>query len=252
MAVGSLLLLAGFTRYTATIWADFPLMVEASARKAPTSARAQAQYAIMLYNVQRYEEALQVLDNAIENVPGHRPLLLVNRLVMLCNRGMLSSNDFAAVSGVLSSLVYDPRSVKPYLALSSAVLEGHCPDVSPEDLRTMYVNMSQVPQNANPQSLGYSEIKYYIGLADVHLDEPARAVVEFEASLQANPRADHAMTMAAYLATNKYFAEALYLSNKALSQLQADAGDGKPLARVSASTIREFQAAVRIEMDAVR
>ena len=49
-AVAITLILGGFLRYSATVWQSYPSMVEASARKAPTSARAQAQYATQLFN----------------------------------------------------------------------------------------------------------------------------------------------------------------------------------------------------------
>lgn len=248
----ALLLFTGFTRYSATIWADYPSMVEASAHKAPTSARAQTQYAIDLYNAQRYEEALQVFDDAIQNVPVHRPLLLVNRLTMLCNRDSLTANEFERVSGVLSGLAYDPRSVRVYLELTSAVFDGRCPALSADNLRPMFVNMLQVSQNSSPQSLAYSEIKYFIGLTDIQLNHPARAVAAFEESLQANLRTDHAMTMANQLASNGYFEEALYMSGKALTQVEAAVREGNQTRRVSENEIMQFQAAMRSEMDAAR
>lgn len=240
----TLLVLAGFTRYSATVWADYPSMVAASAQKAPTSARAQAQQAVNLFNAQQYDEALQVIDRAIQNNANDRPLLLVNRLIILCNRGILAATDFEQVSTVLSLVPYDPRSIKVYTALASAVVEGRCPDVSTDALKAMFVDMLQLPYNGDAQSLGYSQIKYFVGFADVHRGEPSQAVRAFEESLQSRPGASHAMIMAAHLATGGYFDEALYFSDLALSQVGVNSQRVVQGLRVNESDIHEFRAVV--------
>jgi tetratricopeptide (TPR) repeat protein len=249
---GVLLILAGFTRYSATVWQDFPGMVEASARKAPTSARAQAQYATILFNSQRYDESLQVLDRAIENIPGNNPLLLINRVIVLCNLGILDSGEFERVAGVLSDIVYDVRSIKLYTTFTASVAAKRCPDVSIGSLRPMFEDMLRVKHNADPHSLAYSHIKYFVGLVNVHLEEPDNALISFTESLQAEAGAEHAMSMAAFMATNEYYEEALLLSDQALLHLgtgQEGAIAGPP---VSESSIREFQATVRAEIEAAR
>ncbi len=98
VAIAALLVLGSFTRYSATVWQTFPSIVEASARKAPTSARAQAQYATQLFNAGRYEESLQVIDRAVEVIDTEDPLLLINRLIIHCQLGILSTSDFDNVA----------------------------------------------------------------------------------------------------------------------------------------------------------
>lgn len=114
----------------------------------------------------------------------------------------------------------------------------------------MFANMLFVPQNADPQSMQYSQIKYFIGFVDVHSGEPSQAAKAFEASLRARPGATHAMTMAAHLATAGYFEEALYFSDVALSQLDVESQGILRGARVYESDIRAFQAIVQADMDA--
>jgi len=249
-ALGALIVLGGFTRYSATVWRDFPSMVEASARKAPTSARAQAQYATILFNSQRYDESLHVLDQAIRDIPGDNPLLLVNRIIALCNLGMLNDNEFKRVAGVLSGIVYDVRSIKLHTTFAAAVAGNRCPDVSMGSLRLMYEHMMRLPHNADPHSLEYSHIQYFVGLVDVYLGDPASAVAAFEESLQAEAGANHAMTMAAFMATYEYYDEALYLSDLALSQLDSKRQRVSPGAPVSENSIRAFQAVVRADIEA--
>lgn len=248
-AIGMTTVFAGFTRYSATIWDNFPSMVEASARKAPTSARAQAQYATNLFNAQRYEESLQVIDRAIEILPNDNPHLLVNRLIILCNLRILDSKEYERVAGVLSGTSYDPRLLQVYTSFASAVAEGRCPDVSIGALRPMFVNMLHVLQNADQQSLAYSHLKYLLGFVDVYAGEPSRAVELFQESLQAQPGAGTAMAMAALLASNDHLEEALHLSELALSQLDADRKSTLRGARVSEADIRAFQAVVRADID---
>ena len=249
IALAAILVLAGFTRYSATVWQDFPAMVEASARKAPTSARAQAQYATILFNAQRYEESLQVIDRAIHIIPNDKPLLLVNRMIILCNLGFLNDPEFRRVATLLSAQLYDVRSMKLYTSLTSSVAQERCPDVSMGSLRSMYEDMFLLSNNADTQSLGYSHIKYFVGLASAYLGEPGKAVTAFEESLLAEPGAEHAMTMAAFMASNEYYDEALHLSDLALSQLDTIEQGVSRGATVTATGIQAFQRIVRTDIE---
>ena len=119
-------------------------------------------------------------------------------------------------------------------------------------LRRMHEDMLKVENKADPGSLAYSHIKYFIGLANVHLGEPDNAVLVFEESLRAEPRADNAMTMAARMAQSGYYSEALHLSELALSLLktrQRVMPQGTP---VSENGIREFQAVIRADIESDR
>lgn len=254
IAVGAcmLLILGSFTRYSASIWQTFPGIVEASARKAPTSARAQAQYATQLFNAQRYEESLQVIDAAVRNISSDHPLLLVNRLIIHCQMGVLSANDFNQVADVMSNSYYDGRSIELYTSLTESIVMGKCPEVSLSALRVMYEGMLLVPVNANPLSLGYSHIQYFIGFASVYSDELPRALAAFEESLRGRPGASHAMIMAAHLATNEYYDEALKFSDIALAQLDIENQGILGGARVTRSDVLHFQDVVRADIDALR
>ncbi|MBT8102163.1 MAG: glycosyltransferase family 39 protein [Gammaproteobacteria bacterium] len=249
IAIGVSLLLAGFTRYSATVWESFPGIVEASARKAPTSARAQAQYAIQLFNAEQPEEALRVIDRAIENIADDHPLLLLNRLVILCNMNLLTAEEFERNAEVLSGQVYDVRSIRLFSTVIAAVEQQRCPGITTKALRPMFAGMLQVPQNADPMSKSYSHIKYFIGLVDSHMGEPARAVSAFEASLRAEPGTEEAMRMAADLASAGHLEEALYFSDLALDQFSADSGKILKQTRITEKDIRAFQAAVRADLE---
>jgi len=252
VAAGVMFLLGGFTRYSATVWQTFPGIIEASAHKAPTSARAQAQYATQLFNAQRYDESLQVIEEAVENIAIDHPLLLVNRLIIRCQMGVLSGSDFKRVADMMSNSFYDPRSIKLYTALTSSVVMGKCPEVSLGALRTMFENMLLVPQNTDPTTLSYSQINYFVGFVHVYTGEPVQAVAAFEESLRARPGSSHAMIMAAHLATGEYYDEALYFSDLAMSQLDVEQQGIMGRARVTESDIHEFRGVIRADIEAAR
>ena len=127
-------------------------MVEASARKAPTSARAQADYAKDLFNVGRYEESLRVIDQAIAAIPTSKPQLLLNRLTMLCKLGILNSDEFERTAIELSATVFDPRLISIYNEFASTAVMQQCGDISLFALRELFANMLKVPANIQIKS----------------------------------------------------------------------------------------------------
>jgi tetratricopeptide (TPR) repeat protein len=249
VAVCAMLILAGFTRYSATVWSDYSSMIEVAARKAPMSARAQGQYATDLYNAQRYDESLSVVQRAIENIPDSAFLYLVQTNI-LCSLGVLDDAELEIAAKVISGTPYDPRSISIYTTLTSSVVDDTCPGVSLDVVQAIFRDMLQIPENADEEGLRYSQIQYFIGFIDVFAGRPSQAVDAFEASLRARPGAGHAMMMAAVMATNEFHDEALHLSDLALSQLRSTTLDPRAMERVRESDIRKFRATVRADRDA--
>jgi tetratricopeptide (TPR) repeat protein len=240
-----LLALSGFTRYSTTIWSSYPAMVEVAARKAPLSVRAQARYAASLFNAGQYDVSLEVLDNAIRDIPGEDPLLLVNRLTILCELGVLTHEESRVLTEALSRTHYDPRMIKVYSTLLIAVTDGSCPGVKIEAFVDMFAKMLDVPSNGNPDSLEFSQIKYFLGVSLMTAGRPADALTAFEASLTARPDASSAMKMAATMATAGYYDEALKLSGYALDQIETHGASGLTRPTVNRSDIEYFRSVVR-------
>ena len=247
VTVAVALMLTGFTRYSATIWSDYRSMVAASAAKAPTSARAQQQYAVDLFNAGRADEALAVVDRAIGNLPEKTELHLT-KATMLCNTGALNAETFAEAARALSRNRYDVREFDFYTAFSRSVMGGRCPAVSANDLRVLFSGMLEVPSNSRPGSANFAQLKYLSGIVEAHLDNPAGAKAAFEDSLRSRPGASHAMQMAAVLASNDHFDEALHFSNRALEQLGTASKGAARVTRVTETDVREFQDNVRAAM----
>jgi len=246
---GFLLMLAGFTRYSATVWESVPSIVEASAHKAPTSARAQAEYSNILFNANRHEEALEVIERAIENRPDSDTLLQLNRLIILCNMNRLHLDELQKAIELVSTIPFDPRLLKAYNEFARVVKEGRCPAVPIDALQPMFTRMLDVPRNADPRSLAYSHIQYLVGYVAVFSGNPQQALAAFERSLGARAGASHAMAMAALMASGNYHEEALRLSDLALSYL-ADEEESMVIGtRVNRADIMEFRVTVQTDLE---
>ena len=248
VGVSVLILLGSFTRYSSSVWESWPSMVEASAQKAPTSARVQAEYSVLLFNAGRYEESLDVLNRAIQRIPGSNALLRVNRLVTLCQMNQLSTEEFIDEATGLSRLPYDARLIKAYTTLAGSVVAGKCPTVTSEQLTVLFTEMLQVPYNAIRNSIQYSQVQYFIGLSNAYAGRRTLAATAFDESLAARPGASHAMQMAAVMASNNFGAEALLLSDRALADLEKPESTIIDVAPVSLSDIRSFQETVRADI----
>ena len=249
LVAGALLLvLAGFTRFSSTVWSNYDEMVVASAQKAPTSARAQTELAIVLFNAGRYEQSLEVLDRAIENIPTDNPLLLINRLIIRCNVRVLQPHELDAAVTALSPQNFDPRYLKHYADLSQALSEGRCPGVELEQLRPLFTNMLKNPANSQSGSPAFSHIKYLAGSVDMQAGNSDAAMRQFVESLEAKPDAGSAMTMAAMLATAGYPEEALLLSERALEYLDVESRGVRLGLKVTEKDILEFRATVTAEI----
>jgi tetratricopeptide (TPR) repeat protein len=252
VAAAALLVLAGFTRYSATIWSDYSRMIEASAKMAPTSVRAQARYATILFDAQQYEESLNVLDVAIAEIPGDHSSLLVNRLLILCNLGILDEDEFDKSAPKISKLYFNPGQFFLYRAFSNSVALGRCPGLAVESLQPMFSKMLAVPANSDSKNLPYSQLNYLLGFVAVHAGDSAAAKDAFTRSLAADPRAAAAMSMARLLAANRFYDGAMFFSDRALVELQVEDREGPVRVGVSAAEIHEFQAELIADRDAQR
>jgi tetratricopeptide (TPR) repeat protein len=247
-AVAIMLMLGGFTRYSASVWSSYPSIVEASAMKASTSARAQSQYAMLLFNANRHEEGMRVLDDAIDNIPGDNPFLLVNKLIAKCNMQTLEPREFEETAAVISELAFDARMLKAYNDFAKAVVTEKCPAITLRSILPLFTKMLQNPRNADPSSIEYTHIKFLIGYVKLYLGEIDKAMVAFEESLAARPGASYAMAMAALFASSGFPQQALYLSNIALTQLDTKNNTTLVGRRANEKDIREFQAIVNAEL----
>jgi len=243
-----LLMLGAFTHYSATVWQTEESIVEASAVKAPTSVRAQTQYAMLLFNANRHDDGMRVLDTAIENIPGHNPLLLTHKLTAMCNLETLEPDEFERIAAIVSSIPYDARMLKAYNLFAKAVVLRRCPKIDLGMVLPMFTRMLDVPQNADPSTIRYTHIRFLIGYVRLYLGQIDGAMDEFKASLDTRPGASYAMAMAALFATSGFPEQALYLSEIALTQLETTNNTTLVGQRATEADVRAFQETVRAEI----
>lgn len=241
--------LFGITRYTATVWSDYESIVEASASKAPTSARAQQQHAASLFNGQRYDEALAVLNRAIETMPDETSLR-VSRAMIQCKVGALSDEGFDQMSVFVATRPYSGRQYDLYMTFVSIVEESQCVSNVASRLEKLFSGLLEIPENSDPTAISYSQIQFFIGYSNVLDNDPIRAVKAFEKSLRSRPGSGHAMLMAAMLASHGHLDAALAMSHLAMQQLGYTNSDALRGTRVSRDDILEFQNNVKAEMNA--
>ena len=118
-------------------------------------------------------------------------------------------------------------------------------------LEAVFLKMLDVPTNDIPTSLEYSHVNFLIGYARIYAGRPIAALEAFEKSVNSRPGPSHAMAMAALLASNTYYREALVLADRALAQLHKElTEDARLMHKVKESDIREFQKTVSADLAA--
>lgn len=245
ISVVMFLVLGSFTRYSSTVWSDYTSIVEASARKAPMSARAQAEFAKNLFNNRQYDESLAVIDAAIERHSAVKPQLVLTRLIILCKVSALDDEQLRAATAGLSQVLYDRRLLGIYEELALSVMNGECPLTTPAALHGVFASFLDYPLNANPTSKRFAQIQYFMGLLDSRGDRIERAVQEFEQSLRANPSVSGALNIAAILATGHRYVEALAFVDKARDLLRQGVPDTAGGRSYSASDIDDLETSIR-------
>ena len=235
-----------FATLTATAtygWRSYPVLVETAALRQPDSMRAQQQYALQLYNDGRRTEAFAVLEAAAERRPENVSVLM-SQIIMKCQSASIAASDFDAFAHVAGRLPYDPRLLNAHETLLNLVLGDTCPPVGADDLYSFYEQLLTVPETANPRSVAYFQVQYFLGLTATSLDRISMAVSHFEASFATRPTASRAMLMASILASAEAYSEAMAFTD--LARNHVDGGD----TRVTEEDIQEFRARLRDAMDA--
>ena len=203
---------------------------------------------MLLFNANMNDEGMRVLEAAIENIPGDQPALLMHKLTSECNMGVLEPAELEHIAGIVSSIPFDPRMLKIYNEFAKAVVLQRCPDIRVADVLPMFVNMLALPENQDKSSIQYTHIRFLIGYTRLYMGEVNGAMAEFKESLASRPGASYAMAMAALFATSGFPAQALELSEIALTQLDTKNNTTLVGQRATEADIRAFQETVRAEL----
>ncbi|MGB5630224.1 MAG: hypothetical protein WBM57_12695, partial [Woeseiaceae bacterium] len=155
-----LAVLGGFTRYTATVWSDYNSMIEASAYKAPTSARAQVLYARNLLKEGHFDASVLVIDRAAETIQHSAPLLQISRALIRCVLGQLSESDMDELVNRLAPQRYDPRYLELYEVFLDALTAEQCVATGIADMDRLFSTMLENDESLTTGSLSLSQVQY--------------------------------------------------------------------------------------------
>lgn len=220
VAAAMLIALGSFTRYSANVWAEYSSIVEASARKAPLSTRAQSEYAKLLFNNGHYEESLAAIDRASARHEGVRQQLLVTRLIFQCKQSVLEDDELRRASAAVSNEVFDRRLLGVYEEFVLSVINGDCPGTTLDAVHAFFGVFLGNPENSVRGTQRFSQVQYILGLVDSRNGNPQRAVSEFGASLESRPAVSAALNIAAVLAAGHHYRESLLFIDRARDLLR--------------------------------
>ena len=242
--------LGGFTRYSATVWSDYDSMIEASAYKAPTSARAQVLYARNLFNAGHYEASLSVIDRAAETIPNSAPMLQMNRALIRCRLRQLDDADMDELVSRLAPLTYDPRYLDLYEASIDSLAREQCVPAATGELDRLFSALLENDESLTPGSLSLSHVHYLARLTALKLHRAEDAMAHFVASVSAQPKPTATMKMAGLMATAQHHAQALELADIALQQVRESRDGMLGNVNIMEDSIREFRRVVGAEIEA--
>ena len=231
----------GLTANSTYAWRSYPVMIEDAATRLPDSMRAQQQYALQLYNNGEWDRGLEVIDAAVQRRPENLGVQLT-KTMMYCRHETLDAASFEAFADKVGRQAYDPRLLGAYETLFDMTTGGICPAVGAEHMYRFFERMLGVPVNANPNTVAFFQIQYFLGKSALALGRTSDAVSHFRASLDSRPTASRAMLMASLLVGADAYTEALLFTELALQQVDGDN------TRVSKAEIEDFRARVRDAM----
>jgi hypothetical protein len=242
-----LILLGGFTLNSANVWSSYPSMVRTAAMSEPDSARAQQQFAVQLFNAGDPTRALEVIAAAIQRQPDNQSLHLTGTIIR-CEAGVIDGADVDRLTDVVGQEPYDPRLLGTYETLFSLVARQACPPFAVADFNSLFERMLEEPSNADPSGIRYFQIQYFLGLADIRMQNVGAGEEHLRNSLAARPTANRAMLMASLMANAEAYEAAMRFTEDALRRAGDDSGAALAASDVSRDEILDFQNRLRTAM----
>ncbi|MFT6599720.1 MAG: hypothetical protein ACJATD_000563 [Alloalcanivorax sp.] len=221
--------LALFCWRGASLWGDYPLMVEVWSKKAPDSARAQVEFSSLLYNVGAEREALLVLNEASKRVPEDVYL----RLTQLLAQCRVDRADEKAKQEVLK-LAGEELYKKSWFNLMQKFMSWSnredCRGLSTDYFISLLNEFLSQPRNKIRKSLGYSQLTYLKGISHLTKGDSEMAIDVIQESLLSRREVQKLMNIAGYFATYGHEKEALLYARQARDRLTQGKLHGRELA----------------------
>ncbi|MBW2940193.1 hypothetical protein [Zhongshania aquimaris] len=242
------LLLGTMTFNVAKIWSNYDSMVLSWASLSPNSSRAQQQASMQLYNSGNIDAAIRVTNEAIANNPKAFDLR-VWELIVSCQVGRVGAINVAEAITLAKVTKYDLRTFEYYKFLVNTVHRHNCENLALSDTFSIVSALLENPVNANTRSARYAQIHYLLGVLSVYQGDVELGRQYFKNSLSARPSPDSAMYIAALLATEGYYKEALDYAELARSYIsKGRLGASKRTSEDFKLEIDEFEKVVRKDL----
>ncbi len=214
LVVSAPALMLGFlTHQRAELWGQPDLMTILWAQEAPYSARAQRDYAALLFNHGQQDKAFQVMNAAIHRLPNNASLLAI-RLRAKMALGPVTQDDFVRYEKKIALLDCDLESLPQIKALSLDLIgKKHSAQERQAALRFLD------ELDNGPYCQGYPDAKllfrYLKGRLALAQDRPNEALNQYTRALEKHPPANLTLLMVAELATRHYPEHAMKLLDRA-------------------------------------
>ena len=221
--------LAIFCWRGASLWGDYPLMVEVWSKKAPDSARAQVEFSSLLYNVGAEREALIVLNRASKRIPEDVYLRLT-QLLAQCRVGHADEKTKQEVLKLAGKQLYQKSWFNLMQKFMSWSNREDCRGLSTDYFITLLNQFLSQPRNKVKNSLGYSQLTYLKGISHLLRGESEIAVDVIKESLLSRREVQKLMNIAGYFATYGHEQKALSYANRARDRLTQERLHGRELA----------------------
>jgi len=221
--------LALFCWRGASLWGDYPLMVEVWSKKAPDSARAQVEFSSLLYNVGAEKEALLMLNRASKRIPKDGYLRLT-QLLAQCRVGIADDKTKQEVLKLAGEELYRKSWFNLMQKFMSWSDREDCRGLSIEYFIEILNKFLSQPRNKVGNSLEYSQLTYLKGISHLLRGESEVALDMIKVSLSSRREVQKLMNIAGYFATYGYEREALFYAQQARDRLTREKLHGRELA----------------------
>lgn len=213
----------------ATLWGNYPLMINVWAQKAPESARAQTELARILYEAGKLPKALQVLENASRTMPQDLQVRLTKVLVQ-CKVSKATEADQQATIVAAGQTTYLPtwfNLLQTGLDWSS---DPSCRGVTPAFISDITTALLKNNENVPKSSVIYGQLAYLKGVSLLLSGHEEAGFDWLERSLQGGKEPQKLMNIAGFLATRGFEQQAMQYAQQAHRKVASGDLHGKALA----------------------
>ena len=220
------------------VWGNYEAMARLWANEAKESPRAQVELAKAYYENSEPQKAIIHLNAASQRLPDSF-YLRINQLAVQCRFSVVQERTKDEVLALAQKIEYSPGWHNTLKNFSDWVIQGRCPEIGARYLATLTESLLENDESPGPNSIAFSQLAYFQGVAYLELNNKEKGIAGFEQSLKARENPDRLMAMASRLATKGYLEHALEYSKRAKYVLEHERLP--PRARAEAPSLPDLE-----------